>query len=136
MQFPGPWKFVSGYCKDLIASLLDPNPVLRPSASEALQHPWIVDPEKCILKHREFLAQLAAEPEGRLFVTLAVPVARPVNTEAAEEAERRRRMAEEEEEEAHRQLAKGVGHAMVLEVERKEQISNVEAQEQRKVGPG
>lgn len=57
IPFPGPWKFISNECKDLISALLDVDPLNRPSANEALRHPWIVDPEKCIKSHRAWLEE-------------------------------------------------------------------------------
>ena len=37
------WEGVSCDAKDLVAWLLDKNPVTRPSISEALKHPWFND---------------------------------------------------------------------------------------------
>ena len=48
------FKSVSSECKDLISKLLQKDPIFRPSAAEALKHPWFnivheikEDPEKC-----------------------------------------------------------------------------------------
>lgn len=37
------WKQVSSSCKNLICSLLDPNPATRLSARRALEHPWFAE---------------------------------------------------------------------------------------------
>ena len=34
------WKNVSSDAQDLVRKLLDKNPIRRPNASEALNHPW------------------------------------------------------------------------------------------------
>ena len=36
------WSHASASARDLVTKLLEPNPRLRLSADEALQHPWIV----------------------------------------------------------------------------------------------
>jgi len=44
VEFPGPWKNISPQAKSLIKMLLQADPNKRPSANEALRHPWIKTP--------------------------------------------------------------------------------------------
>ena len=37
------WKGISSDAKDLIANLMDPHPVNRPTSAEALKHPWFTN---------------------------------------------------------------------------------------------
>jgi calcium-dependent protein kinase len=38
---PAQWTHVSEECRDLVTKLLDPDPQMRPTAAEALEHPWL-----------------------------------------------------------------------------------------------
>ena len=43
MEFPSPeWDEISDEAKDFVTQLLNRDPILRPTADEALHHPWIV----------------------------------------------------------------------------------------------
>ena len=37
-----PWPTMSDECVDFVEKVLDPDPATRPSAKEALKHPWLV----------------------------------------------------------------------------------------------
>uniref|UniRef100_A0A6B2L5H9 Protein kinase domain-containing protein n=1 Tax=Arcella intermedia TaxID=1963864 RepID=A0A6B2L5H9_9EUKA len=46
LEFPSPeWDMISDVAKDIIAKLLVSNPDVRPTAEEALRHPWFKDVE-------------------------------------------------------------------------------------------
>jgi len=46
LEFPSPeWDMISDVAKDIIAKLLVSNPEIRPTAEEALRHPWFKDVE-------------------------------------------------------------------------------------------
>ena len=50
------WLTVSEHCKHFIKALLTVDPDLRPNASEALQHPWLSQPEKLPLNEDKGLS--------------------------------------------------------------------------------
>ena len=57
-------KNITGHGTDFLKSLLNPDPVRRLSASEALQHPWLKEgPQKDVLENHDTLIDLAPAPE-------------------------------------------------------------------------
>ncbi|KAG7218327.1 hypothetical protein INR49_020467 [Caranx melampygus] len=91
------WRHVSDQAKDVVKKLLVVDPALRLTIDEALQHPWLQDPEMKKTAHRLMF------PGGGPAAQPAAQPAAVMEAESASGSSRRKRGREEEEEEKDEQ---------------------------------